>query len=392
MRFPAAIRFLLVFLLAAVPARAEETTVEKSRGAVGPGGGGEIRMVLTTREVPAEYTASGLVTVDSTGRVVRCLAEAWNVEANGTRWLFAPASGWLTSESRPLTETMIVASLRSARTRRALGLRTSSIWLESGAIFVRTPRIDPTLPRRLSWPEALIRVPGRATTGPFRVASSDSTRVTLVPNPHAPFPGRPDTLQVLFEPDPARAVYLVEAGMAEIAPVGDEDFARLLADPHAAGRLVPSRVREEHVLVSKTLSLAALLALSRAVDRDVILRMLMNSRGFSSGPSWRTLSESEKRGLPRVITIAEPAGRPELRRVVQRVAYDLRRSGLRVETTFDTGRATLEYAVRFETDPRPSRAAHLYSVTPYWFVSRRVGGFAPPNTGYPAAAFAEILP
>ncbi len=376
--------FFMFFLFTASPVLAEESIV------LAPRGGGEIRMVVCDGEIPVDLTATGLVRFDEYDALVASLADTWTTSGRGYVWSFHLLPDARLADGEALSETDIMASLKSPRTKPVLAALVKKIQVSSDSIVFTLRQRDPSFARRLAQPPAAILLPGRAATGPFRVLRRETDHAVLVPNPHSRIPVRPETLVLLFEPDVARGVFLVEAGTADIAPVGDDDIARLRAHELFHDRVVYGATRRVHAFVSRRMPHAQLLLLRRAIDRATIARMLLNGRADPLGPAYRPLSASERTRLPSSIRIAERIGRTSSRRILPRIAYDLRRSGLSCEIVGpDHGHAMMrEYA----EGELPADAVPLLDVKPCWLVHPRVKNFIPPRDGRPGVLFAESRP
>jgi hypothetical protein len=370
-----------------------ETAAEIPSGA--GGSGGEIRIVIVGNEIPPECISTGLVRYDTAGRLAPGLADTWVEAPSSKSWRFTLRPEIRDADGKLITETEVAVALRTPALRRVFDPPPRRIRVESGAIVLQFATRDRALPRRLAHPAAGIRVPGKASTGPYRVAQRISDRATLARNPHAVVAARPDTVILFLEFDASRAVFLVEAGYADAAPVSDEDLVRLSAQPTSAGRLVAAHSRDLHALSSSRLPTRTLELLRRAIDRMLITRTLLNGRGTPTGPGFRPLSEAERRGLPRRIILRDESGSAAYARLIARVAYDLRRSGIdcpapAAESTSTelADAAVVRYSVVSEIDLPPS-AVPLFAVTPFWFVRHRVIDFAPPRGGVPGWLYAR---
>lgn len=373
---------LAVFVCAFAPAaRAEDSPVAPAVG------GGEIRMVVQDAEIPLDLTAVGLVRFSESGAVVAAISDTWMVSRRGAAWAFHLRRGIRYADSAPITETDVLESLRSPRAKILFDPQTT-ILLSGDSIVFALPRRDPRFAEKLALSAAAIAPPRHEATGPFRILSRETDHCVLAPNPHSVVPVRPDTLVLLFEPDVSRGVFLVEAGSADVALVGDEDLARLRSDNRFRDRLVLGQSRRVHAFVSTKIPRASLLLLRRAVDRAMIARTLLNGRAESIGPDYRSLSPEERGRFPASIRIAERIARASNRRVLPRIAYDLRRSGLACEIAQpDDGDVV---CCEFAEEEAPASAVPVLAVTPCWLVSSRVRNFSPPRDGMPGILAAQI--
>lgn len=223
---------------------------------------------------------------------------------------------------------------------------------------------------------------------PFRLVARDTGEAVLAANPRSSVAVRAETLVILFEDDPARAVFLVESGRAEIAPVGDEDLVRLQALGGRAARLVPGARREIHVLLPGMLESRRLRRVAQAIDREQIVRFLLSRRGAARGSPLRPLQQGEAATTPAMTIAVEGATLASNRRLVRRIAYEIERMGIECRILDPPAAraagaapgASATYAV-FPDGEVPAGAIPLFAVTPYWLVSERVENFAPPRPG-----------
>lgn len=224
------------------------------------------------------------------------------------------------------------------------------------------------------------------TMSPFIVIMEDRKKALLVRNPHFPHLVRPDTLLLLFENDIARGVFLVEAGAADIAPVGEDDFVRLSTEGSGTGRLFISSETEYLSFLPLALEKRLVEILRRAVNRPLINKVLLNEGGHVEGPPFLIATEEERAGLSDTSLLIETseAVRARYRRILDRIAYDLKQSG--IDVVFKEPGFEMESSLRIESfseSSLPRDALPLLSTVRTWFVSNAIDGFIPPDGAWP---------
>lgn len=239
---------------------------------------------------------------------------------------------------------------------------------------------------------------------PYTVSSKGERRTVLVRNREYPLRARgSDTIILLHETDPSRAALLVEVGRADMSPVGEEDFGRLLLKSGGSTSLRPSKQKVVHYLSSSALDSSQLEVLQRAIHRRLIVRFVLGPRGIALGAHHNSLPETLVRQLSPITLVVKPEISRLYPTIINRIVHDLENEGLTVERSekIPAGGAWVEYTSRLKqqvTDPsedtenktREFSEAHgdfgapLFLITPYWLMSRNLEGFEPVGDQYEA--------
>jgi len=308
-------------------------------GATRPRYGGTLRIQAAAMPVVARshLVAETLVRLGQDGEPRGWLARTWEHDAEFRRWSFTLRSKVTFHDGAPLTGDVAAPLLAEA-----LKMECTAA---GPVVTFRSAQPQPDLLVKLAAPEtAIVRNVNGAVygTGPFRVAASESGRVTLSAFEQY-WGGRPYVDAVEIAPLPDRPFYQPAAADVWQLPV------------NINRRSLPERIRvwtsEPRELIALSLSglqqpLREALALS--LDRDSIVNVLLQKRGepaWSLLPQWMTgyaflfksaadpararqIASSAGRLPP--LTISTPARDTIARLVADRIIVNARQAALAI--------------------------------------------------------------
>lgn len=307
-----------------------------------------------------------------TGALLLCLLAAAPAGASRTDYGFGAATRRNLAARRPAVAAVVSTTVAS--------VETATVAAGAGYSAAETA---PAAPRggEIRIVVLFETIPPEFLAMPLRVVEESAERTVLARRGDAPETFFPDTVVLLHVEDAARGVLMVQAGLADVAPVGDEEYGFLLLSP-TGGRLAPSTGRRLLVLRSDAVETPALRALARAAHRRVMARFILGGRGEALGGDDEPLSDADRAALtPLALVVDRPLARLHAR-LVRRLAYEWEARGLAVSETDApppegpwVRLASIPEAERSEADEA------LFAVTPQWFVGDRLEGASPAGDG-----------
>jgi ABC-type transport system substrate-binding protein len=249
-----------------------------------------------------------LLRLDGDGQPVADLADAWSVSSDGHTYAFMLPAGQLWSDGTALTARDIAATISLVQSSDFPDSQLAAAWKDV-AVNVESPV---TLTMRLRRPRgafasvvaelpilptAAIAHPAAQlastaarplpTSGPYRVASSDSSAVRLVANPHAPRPPPLRTVELRLASSFQDAVRTYAGGEADaILATTPGQRAELQSLPGTALRDMLS-FRTVQLLFNTASSTAGLdevavrHAISTAIDRSALVAAVLPGAGVA---------------------------------------------------------------------------------------------------------------
>ncbi|MBL4889188.1 MAG: hypothetical protein JKX97_04100 [Candidatus Lindowbacteria bacterium] len=372
---------------------------------------GTLRLVSASTILPTQYFWSGLVQTDARGRVLPAIAESWRYNDDYTWWEFKIRSGLNFAEDangilKEIKPSDVAISLISTRTTDDLPVAIKSIDIEGQYVSIELETADTLFLRRMSHPATGIRGPNQEMSGPYVLHSLDSKIAVLKKNPESVLKSKSETVVIYFEPRTPQGVFMVEAGLADIARVGDDDLMRLAAEKNRRTKLVHSNAREVHALIPLTISDSDASLIQNSIDRETLLRHLLNRRGNTMGENYIPISVADAKRLGKVVILYDVGLGSYYERLFQRISFDFASSGCDVEfmavrpsNHFETDHSralagvsdamVMQYVVASKEEI-PADALGLFSLVPYWAVNLQIQDFSPPRTGYVALTQTSI--
>jgi peptide/nickel transport system substrate-binding protein len=294
---------------------------------------------------------------DPNGGVRPALATAWEHDARATVWRLHLRAGVVLHGGSALQPWQVAASLRAANPRWKIATN-------GDVVVVEIAEPNPDLPWELANLRNAVSVRSAAGeltgTGPFRVERLDPKRVSL--RAHEEYwGGRPfvDAVQIEMGVATSERLSNLELGRSDMAPIGPTDARRIL---QRALRTVSSRPLATYVLVfepqrADTASEPVRRTIAAAIDREALHTVLLQRHGDPATtllPPWLSgygsLVAAGNRGTPRVaisalpleqrtLTLRVDASDPLAQALADRIAVDVRESGLTVKVQAPVGLA-----------------------------------------------------
>jgi ABC-type transport system substrate-binding protein len=264
---------------------------------VRPHYGGEIHIETSEAEAPdfiKLLVTETLTTVNARGEVLPGLADRWQSQNGGSRWLFhlRPAVRLHGTE----TDTLLTLAIASNSIRTALA-RSSSAARVHGSGEELTVEFDAPLPQFAALVAdarfAISSADEHGTvvgSGPYMIQSIAAPRMTLVANSDY-WGGRhyPETIIVTWSRSPEQQWMDLSAKHADLVEVPPEQLRHAQQE---RARLSPMQTSELVVLSAKRPMDARLRqSLSESVDRTALLNFIFQKQGEVAGtllPQWMT--------------------------------------------------------------------------------------------------------
>lgn len=306
----------------------------------------------------------GLTRMDARGFVAPALALDWKADSGNHRWQFRLRPGVHFSDGTPVTSVNVVASLNAS-------CASNCPWgavREMGASVVFTSDSPmPALPGLLAGDAYLIALPNPNAgsddrllgTGPFQTAGFANSVLKLTENENC-WQGRPfaDAIEIQVHRTTRDQWLDLGAGRADVVEVpaaqlrqAQQNHLRLLISPPVT--LLALQLNDSGALANPMLRAA----ISFAVDRAALSNVIYQKQGEVTGsllpasmtgysflfPADRDLNRAnELRGglTPPQLTLSAEGG-PTMQLAAQRIALNLRESGLNVPVTTGSQRGGL---------------------------------------------------
>jgi peptide/nickel transport system substrate-binding protein len=301
-----------------------------------------------------------LTTVDDAGHTHPTLATSWESQADGRRWQFFIRQSVRFHDGTSLTPTSVVDAL-TAHDCDGCPWRAIRALPDSVMIEFSEPR--PNFPAELGLPRyALVLANAQSVgTGAFKVTEQRPGVVVLATNDDY-WQGRPflNHVEVTTGRTERDQVLDLEVGRADAIEVGAAQLRRM---QQQRGRLTSTRPADLIALRIRTLKPALQdprirEAIAASIDRASIQKVILQGEGEATGsllPNWATgygFLFSTTRDLPRAQRLTKEAGQatpitistendPVLQLVAERVALNLKDSGLNGQLVPSTDRADL---------------------------------------------------
>ena len=301
---------------------------------------------LRLRLLPLVF--EGLVRLNDQGSPEPVLAASWTSSPDFRRWTFSVRPGARFHDGSAVTASILVDCLTTAQDPFV-------VHEYQGKIVMQSVDPMPDLLGDLAMPErAISRTVGGATvgTGPFRIDQWEPGRRGVLMAFEEHWAGRPFIDRIILEMgQPPRNQWMdLELGRADMVEIPVEDVRSAVQRGY---RILASRPLELMALsfaspAASAPEVALRRALALAIDRDAILRVLLQRQGEATGsllPQWITGYVSlfgSARDLNRARSLVPAAGRePDLivgyaasdrlaRSVTERLALDVQTAGIRL--------------------------------------------------------------
>jgi len=302
---------------------------------------------LRLRLLPLVF--EGLVRLNDQGLPDPVLAASWTSSADFRRWNFSVRSGVRFHDGSQVTASALVDCLTTVE-------NPFIVHEYEGKIVIESADPMPDLLRDLAMPErAIVRTTADGAivaTGPFRIDQWEPGKKGVLAAFEDHWGGRPFVDRILVEMgQPPRNQWMeLELGRADVVEVPIEEVRNSVQRGY---RILTSRPLELMALsfaspAAAPQELGLRRALSLAIDRDAILRVLLQRQGEATGsllPQWISgygFLFSATRDVARARSMVPPLGRePELtvgypapdrlaRSICERMALDVQAAGIRL--------------------------------------------------------------
>jgi peptide/nickel transport system substrate-binding protein len=287
----------------------------------GPKTGGELRVAVASLPTgkgnpflgvgqPSIYTMAAiydtLVTINEEGGLVPSLATKW-AQTDDTTWTFTLRENATFSNGEKFDADSVISTLNYL-TKDAVGSKTvvaaeivgiSSVTGTGNTVVIKTAKPDSILPRKMSviWmvaPKAwdTLGATGYALapvgTGPFKVTELGTTTISMTANTSSWRAPKVDTLKILAIPDPTARIQALQSNQVDMAiQVGPDEIDQ--ADPKTTDVVIDSFPQVMSLAFETTngkdsplLKKDVRTALNYAVNRDAIVKNLLNGKGTSA--------------------------------------------------------------------------------------------------------------
>ncbi|RPJ58082.1 MAG: ABC transporter substrate-binding protein [Acidobacteria bacterium] len=243
---------------------------------------------LRLRLLPLVF--EGLVKLNEQGRPEPLLAIAWNSSADFRRWNFTVRPGARFHDGSPVTASVLVDCLTTVENPFIVHEYEGKIVFESADPM-------PDLPAVLAMPDRAISRPtskgATVGTGPFRIGEWEAGRRAVLVAFEDHWGGRPFVDRIFLEmAQPPKNQWMdLELGRADVIEIPVEEVRNTTQRGY---RMLMSRPLELMALFfssppSSPHDLDLRRALALAIDRDAILRVLLQRQGEAAGsllPQW----------------------------------------------------------------------------------------------------------
>ncbi len=302
---------------------------------------------LRLRLLPLVF--EGLVRLNDQALCEPVLAASWTSSADFRRWTFSVRPGVRFHDGSPVTASVLVDCLTTVE-------NPFVVHEYEGKVVIESADPMPDLLRDLAMPErAISRAASDGATvgtGPFRVQQWDAGKRAVFVAFEEHWSGRPFVDHIVLEMGQApRSQWMdLELGRADLVEVPAEEVRSSIQRGY---RVLTSRPLELMALsfsspASAPQDLNLRRAIALAIDRDAILRVLLQRQGEATGsflPQWISgygFLFTGSRDLTRARSLLPPLGRePELavgyqasdrlyRSISERLALDVQAAGIRL--------------------------------------------------------------
>jgi ABC-type transport system substrate-binding protein len=298
-----------------------------------------------------------LTTADPNGGLRPGLATPWERDARAIVWRFHLRAGVVLHGESALQPWQVASALRAANPRWKIAT-------DGDVVVVEIAEPNPDLPWELASLRNAVSVRSAAGdltgTGPFRVDRLDPKRVSL--RAHEEYwGGRPfvDSVQIDMGVGTSERLSNLELGRSDMAPIAPTDERRI---SQRGLRTVSSRPLATYVLVFEpqragTATEPVRRTIAAVIDREALHTVLLQRHGDPATallPPWlsgygssvaagdRGMSRSAISALPieqRTLTLRVDASDPLAQALADRIAVDVRESGLTMRVQAPVGLA-----------------------------------------------------